>query len=415
MKNQIVDLKTVSVETFSEVYPEINKAIFESGNFQASRNGGTKEFLNFKTEVLNPYRRCSGGYGRDVNVFFFLAEALWIFLGQRDVKFLEYFNSRMATFSDDGTFFHAPYGFRLRNYGVFSEDISYIEDNFMTHKTEENKHAHQSEIDSMDQVQSAIRMFHKNPDDRRVVLSIWSPLMDLEYDSKDIPCNDLLLYKIRDGKLHSTIANRSNDLHWGLPTNIFQFSFLSEIVACSLGIELGTQVHNSQSLHIYCENPIASEIYSNFDAKRKGGYLCEDLYKYAKEERMKFVTKFESPVLIFDEIETYAKILYKNMFYKMFKVGEPDLDALVILEKNAPYFADIYKLISIYVEYKEHLASGLRGDGVRIEAIKKIYNAFGMDCKKDIVVLAANFFAKRVNDPAVLKSYVPKHSFIGKY
>lgn len=413
MKDLIKSHKTVSVETFSKVYPEINNAIFESGDFNLSRNGPTKEFLNFKTEILNPYRRCSGGYGRDINVFFFLAEALWIFLGQREVKFLEYFNSRMSTFSDNGTVFHAPYGFRLRHYGIFSDDISYRGDDFLTIKSEENKHAHYSD-DSLDQVKSAIRAFHKNPDDRRVVLSIWSPLMDLEMSSKDIPCNDLLMYKVRDGKLHATIANRSNDLHWGLPTNVFQFSFISEIIAYCLGLEMGTQTHNSQSLHVYTDVPVSSEMYANHEMKKRGVARFEDLYEYAKEQRMVFENKFDNPVLKFDEIETYAQILYKNILSKM-NNESPDLDAMVVLEKSAPYFANIYKLISIYIDYKNALSKS-KGDHIRIEAILAIWEVFGKDCKIDIVVLAINFFARRIKDPSLtIWREFPQHSFIGKY
>ena len=84
---------------------------------------------------------------------------------------------------------------------------------------------------------------------------------------KDIPCNDIVMLKIREGKLITTIGNRSNDLHLGLPTNIFQFSFLTELIAGALGVELGTQTHNSQSLHVYSWNKSAEVMDKIFEAR----------------------------------------------------------------------------------------------------------------------------------------------------
>jgi thymidylate synthase len=198
-----------------------------------------------------------GGFGRDINIFFLLVEALWIYAGRKDLKLLEFFNSRMRDFSDDGTIFHAPYGWRLRHHGVNSEEVG-------------------SNHNGYDQVEQAVQILSKDPESRQVVMSIWNPLMDLGYKSKDIPCNDLVMLKIRDGKLITTIQNRSNDLHWGLPTNIFQFSFLTEMMALCLDVELGTQTHNSQSLHIYDWNEIAK----NMEEQHKQFRETRDANKY---------------------------------------------------------------------------------------------------------------------------------------
>lgn len=416
MKQLMISHKVLSVETFSTAYPVLNGVIYENCKPQPSRNGITKELLNFKTEVLNPYKRCVGGWGRDVNVFFFLAEALWIFLGKRNVDFLSYFNSRMSTFSDDGGVFHAPYGFRMRHYGVDAEDYSYQGDS-MIPKTDSNKHAFQTENVSLDQIEMAIEMLWKNHEDRRVVLSIWNPTMDLARDSKDIPCNDMWMLKVRDGQLHTTIQNRSNDLHWGLPTNIFQFSFIGEIIANCLGIKLGTQVHNSQSLHIYMDNPLPHLIYQNMTAAENHTYQCADLYDYAKQHNMEFKFRFDLPKLRFVEIDTYARMLMLNVEKKMSGL-EVDVDALAMLEQNAPYFAMIYKLLDIYIDYKNNMR-GIkitgRKDAYRVESIKRINEVFGYDCRIDMVVLALNFFATRITDSELLRGLVPTNSFIGKY
>ena len=81
-----------------------------------------------------------------------------------------------------------------------------------------------------------LRVLDENPNTRQAVISIWNPLLDLGVSTKDMPCNDMLMFKIRDKKLITTIQNRSNDLHLGLPTNIFQFSFMPELMSQCLNV-----------------------------------------------------------------------------------------------------------------------------------------------------------------------------------
>ena len=211
MKQMILNekLNAAQARDFDELYPYLNEYVAKGEN-RESRNGDVYEVLNFKTEILNPIARCVGTHNRDINIFFLLAEAIWIWQGRKDVEFLKIFNSRMGNFSDNGDTFHAPYGFRMRNWGVSSDHLI----------SEENKHAFDKEVGT-DQIFQAVKMLKENPNNRRVVISIWNPSLDLNYPSKDIPCNDMLMLKIRDGQLHGTIQNRSNDLHWGLPTKCF--------------------------------------------------------------------------------------------------------------------------------------------------------------------------------------------------
>src|SRR5574340_190250 len=57
--------------------------------------------------------------------------------------------------------------------------------------------------------------------------------------------------KIRDGKLEWLQVMRSNDLFLGTPHNFVQFTSLQEIMAGWLGVEIGSFVLISDSLHIY--------------------------------------------------------------------------------------------------------------------------------------------------------------------
>ena len=44
---------------------------------------------------------------------------------------------------------------------------------------------------------------------------------------------------------------RSNDAVWGLPYDVFLFTFIQELLSVRLGVQLGTYFHFATSLHIY--------------------------------------------------------------------------------------------------------------------------------------------------------------------
>jgi len=404
----IPDAGVVRVDTFSDMYPLVNYYIFTQKEYEESRDGKVKEMLDMKTTLLNPYRRCVGGCERDINIFFLLAEAMWIALGRKDVDFLTLFNKKMSDFSDDGKTFHAPYGYRLRHFGIRTED-SFVDDNLNASK-------------GYDQVIDAIKIFTENPNSRQVVMSIWNPNFDLGYKTKDIPCNDMVMLKIRNGKLITTIQNRSNDLHWGLPTNIFQFSFLTELMAGALGVELGTQTHNSQSLHIYEWNDIASKMSETFAKKRKGeDGIILSMYDEAEaqERRMDFNFSHEIPANRFREIEYNLSIVLNNL-QRIAEGEKPNSDEIQQLANFSKYLFNSYHLLRIYLEYKHKmtfLKTVEEKDLARHTAISEIEvleaNMFddegrgGDGFNWDISMLAKNFFASRL-------SVKVNHEYLGK-
>jgi len=192
-----------------------------------------------------PEERVSFSTARDANPFFHLFESIWILAGRQDVAFLKLFNSRIDTYSDDGLVFHAPYGYRLRKHFV-RRCIVNSHDRFPNYET---RH--------LDQLEEVIELLRKDPHTRRAVLSIWSPALDLNVASNDIPCNDLLMFKVRDGKLDLTVCCRSNDVIWGAyGANAVQFSMIHEFVARATGLEnsgtpVGVYRQLSDSYHVY--------------------------------------------------------------------------------------------------------------------------------------------------------------------
>ncbi|OCH58394.1 thymidylate synthase [Aliivibrio fischeri] len=161
---------------------------------------------------------------RALNPFFAIAEAAWIIGGQNSLKQLNYYLKSYDDFSDDGVSLNGAYGFRLR------------------------KHF------GCDQLQIAINQLKKSPNSRRCVLNMYEPDDLKNNTSKDIPCNTSIMLKIRNGALDLTVINRSNDIHWGVPYNLFVFQVLHCYLANKIGVKLGYQRHVIDSLHLYERN-----------------------------------------------------------------------------------------------------------------------------------------------------------------
>lgn len=207
----------------------------------------TLEFRGtFITEYERPLERVLFSPARDANPFFHFMEALWILGGRRDVKFLHQYNSQMAQFSDDGKIFHAAYGHRLRQH--FDRD----------------------------QIWQVIYLLRKDPETRRAVMCIWDPDEDLNIQSKDIPCNDMVFFKLREGVLDMTVANRSNDAVLGAyGANAVQFAFLQEFIAAAVNAQVGVYRQVSDSFHLYTSQPawlaIRDDVSDKLDLYDGGG------------------------------------------------------------------------------------------------------------------------------------------------
>lgn len=85
-------------------------------------------------------------------------------------------------------------------------------------------------------------------DTRQAVIQIFR---EKDLGKKDVPCTCALQFFARQGKVHMMTTMRSNDAYRGLPHDVFAFTWLQEIVARSIGHELGEYHHAVGSLHLY--------------------------------------------------------------------------------------------------------------------------------------------------------------------
>jgi len=236
---------TLYAENVNDAYLFGMQLLKESGLPAGSRAGDVYSIqVPVTTCYRNPQERVLFHRFRDANPFFHLMESLWMLAGRNDVEWLAQYNKRMKEFSDDGETFHGAYGHRLRNWlvptGVIIGDVGV--------EVEEVEYA------TLDQLEVVIDMLKKDPSNRRVVCSIWCPEDDLATDSKDIPCNDMIKFSIRHGRLDMIVFNRSNDAIWGCyGANAVHFSFFQEYVAQMIGVEIGKYWQISTDFHAYQE------------------------------------------------------------------------------------------------------------------------------------------------------------------
>lgn len=199
------------------------KAVSEEGMLRDSRNGPVRVFESPVTTVYErPDERVVFFPERDANPFFHFMEGLWMIAGRNDVEWISRFNASIANYSDDGVTFHGAYGYRWR------------------------KHF------GMDQLDIIAELLRQNPDDRRIVLQMWDPKVDLARGGKDFPCNTAVKFRIVDGRLDMTVENRSNDMIWGAyGANAVHFSMLQEYMAAKIGVRLGHYWQVSTNFHSY--------------------------------------------------------------------------------------------------------------------------------------------------------------------
>lgn len=233
---------TIQGRNVNDIYAKARALLPQVGTWQDSRAG---RVLVAPCPVVSVYdrprERVLWNSGRDANPMFHLCESLWMLAGRSDGAWLDQFvgdfSARFAE-SPGGTI-HGAYGARWR-----------------THY-------------DGDQLTAIVARLRRDPLDRRCVISMWDPAMDLinpaencDEDAdgrpvyfgepRDIPCNTHIYPRIVEGCLYLTVLCRSNDLIWGAyGANAVHFSVLQEYLAAALKCEVGTLYQFSNNWHAY--------------------------------------------------------------------------------------------------------------------------------------------------------------------
>lgn len=203
---------------------EAIEALIESGEPISPTKGNAQEIRGVTLELTNPRVRLSRSETRG-KVFSCLAELCWYLSRSDRVEPIEYYLKLYRKYAESDGTIHGAYGPRLFDFG------------------------------GVDQVNQVIMRLEENPFSRQAVIQIFDH-SDVSHSYNHVPCTCILQFFVRSGCLDAITFMRSNDVYKGLPHDIFSFTMLQELIARSLGVEVGTYIHTVGSLHLY-ENDVA--------------------------------------------------------------------------------------------------------------------------------------------------------------
>lgn len=270
---------TIYATNVNDAYEQGLKLLRIVGEFQNSRAGKVLVAPGPVTTVYKrPQQRVLFDARRDANPFFHLFESLWMLSGNNDARWLDTFVKDFSSrFSESDGFQHGAYGFRWREHfdleGGGAPNLP-------------------------NQLDTVVRLLKQNPDDRRVVLTMWDPVSDLGADKKDIPCNTHAYLRVRNEEVYKapsygddhealefrpvldlTVCCRSNDAIWGAyGANAVHFSVLQEYLAACIGVGVGIYYQISNNFHVYLDvldkvAPIGYEIEGDLYALNRGASI----------------------------------------------------------------------------------------------------------------------------------------------
>ncbi len=214
------------MKTANQAWLENLNIVYESGHSVGPRGFATKEIIDHNCVFDMNYPICHH-QSRKLSYKFMAAEAYWITSGSMFAEDIAPYNKHIGQFSDDQYIFNGNYG-----------------------------------VPFIHQVESVIQTLKKDKNSRQAVMTIWRPN---PIQSKDYPCTISLMFIIRNGKMHTKVSMRSQDLWLGQPYDFFNFTMMTLRVltgynAISSGsalgniVELGSMHWSGFSTHIYERN-----------------------------------------------------------------------------------------------------------------------------------------------------------------
>lgn len=206
----------------------IFRRLLKSGHPIRPGKGPAREFRGVLVELSNPRARFSRTEAR-ATLFSCLGETLWYLSGTDNLEHIEHYipgYRRFINASPRATRAPGAYGPRLYGGGEKSQ---------------------------MAKLVAMLKKKQGKSDTRQALAQVFRQ-SDLRDSSGDVPCTTTLQFLPRRGRLHMIVTMRSNDAYLGFPHDVFAFTFIQELVARQLGLELGAYSHFVGSLHLYEKN-----------------------------------------------------------------------------------------------------------------------------------------------------------------
>lgn len=237
----------MKMTSFNRAYKFVLQDLLYDGDEVVVRGKKVKELLNYRFTIMNPRKRLLDIPGRTEKMKrYIFGELLWYLSGIDKTEFITKYSKFWKNISDDGVHANSAYGkYIFGSMNIKGEGVNY-----------------DNTIDCCTQWDWCKQLLMKDRYTREAVINIKPVQM---YDTKDVVCTIALNFYIRNDKLHLTTYMRSNDVIKGLSYDVFMFTFLQELMAAELGVELGEYHHVTTNVHLYEDDyELAKNIINNY-------------------------------------------------------------------------------------------------------------------------------------------------------
>ncbi|WP_375458346.1 thymidylate synthase [uncultured Enterovirga sp.] len=221
--------------TLDDALSDILRRLAKHGDPIRSSKGTAREFTGVLLKLSDPTALFSRTEGRGT-LFSFVGKTLWYHSGSDRLDHIEYYIPAYRSFiGASRRAVRAPgaYGPRLFGGGESSQMAQLVR--MLEHKLQKS-----------DTRQAVAQIFKRS---------------DLIPGNGDVPCTTTVQFLPRKGKLHTIATMRSNDAYRGFPGDVFAFTFIQELVARTLGLEVGSYSHFVGSLHLYESDKFSARDY----------------------------------------------------------------------------------------------------------------------------------------------------------
>ena len=279
----------ISAETLDDTLNALYPVLLTQANVIEGTRDPFREVIGVLVEIACPRARLSRSETRG-RPFSALGELLWYLSRDNRLDFIRPYIPRYDRESEDGVTVRGGYGPRLFNHR------------------------------GHDQVRNVIQLLRDRPTSKRAIVQIFDA-EDTTGDHVEVPCTTTFQFLVRGELLHMIVTMRSNDAFMGLPHDVFCFTMLQEIVARSLGREVGVYRQFTGSMHLYERNRTLAE-----------EYLTEGFQARTEMPPMPEGDPWSALNLL---LSLEGKVAYGD-----------DIDADT--ETSNPYWADLIRLLQIY-------------------------------------------------------------------
>jgi len=308
-------------ESFTQAYYALVADTYAGYEYETAPRGmKIRENLFTSFAITNPRDRLLYIPDRKFSLQYVMAEILWYLSGNNETAWISNYSSFWKDISDDGVTANSAYGARI--YKVHPYQVHNLNGGGVV-----------SGLPQWDYVKQELT---KDPDSRRAVIHIRQP-QDSYLAQKDVPCTLSLQFFIRDKKLHMIVQMRSNDLILGTALDVPAFTFMQELMALELGVDVGTYYHTSNSMHVYerhydmCEKILNAEttLASTAMPPLKEKPPIEQLMSL--ERRARLATTSQELIVLGNEARAYSDVLWTDwahilLAHRAKKIGDAKLE-----------------------------------------------------------------------------------------